>query len=440
MSNAATKSVALWVVRVLRKAGFEALFAGGCVRDMLLGVRCTDYDVATSATPEQVRKLFRHVLLVGAKFGVAMVIVDRRRVEVTTFRSEESYSDGRRPDHVTFTTARQDALRRDFTINGMFFDPIANEVIDYVGGREDLRRGVIRTIGSPELRFGEDYLRLIRAVRFAVRLGFEIDPATADAVRHHAPKVTGISGERVFDELSKMLAKPSAAAALAMLEELELARHILPELSGEPRPEGSGPSISKQKQAEEEQPEPLTSGRGSPEAELLHRAIARVAAVAARKDLTLTLAAFLCELDVATIAALIRRWGASNELRDGLVFLAGHLGDLPRSEAFSLADLKRLMANRNFKRLLALWRVEESLRTGKTCLTAALSRRAGKIDPSKVAPPPLLTGMDLKGIGLKEGPTLGGLLRAIYDAQLNEQIATRKQAFALAARIVESGA
>src|ERR1035437_9304598 len=131
MSGAATKSVALWVVRVLRKAGFEALFAGGCVRDMLLGVRSTDYDVATSATPEQVRKLFRHVLLVGAKFGVAMVIVERRHVEVTTFRSEESYSDGRRPDHVTFTTARQDALRRDFTINGMFYDPIAREVIDY---------------------------------------------------------------------------------------------------------------------------------------------------------------------------------------------------------------------------------------------------------------------------------------------------------------------
>ena len=432
MSAHATKSVALWVVRVLRKAGFEALFAGGCVRDMLLGIRSTDYDVATSATPQQVRKLFRHVLLVGAQFGVAMVIVNRRRVEVTTFRSEESYSDGRRPDHVTFTTARQDALRRDFTINGMFFDPIANEVLDYVGGREDLRRGVVRTIGSPELRFGEDYLRLIRAVRFAVRLGFQIEPATADAVRQHAPKITGISGERIFDELSKMLAKPSAAAALSRLEELELARHILPELFSEPRPEGSGLSVS----TGQKHPGPLTSARGSPQADLPHRAIARVATVAARKDLTLTLAALLCELNVATIASMVRRWGASNELRDGLVFLAGHLDDLPRSEAFSLSDLKRLMASRNFKRLLALWRVEEMLRTGKARLTAALARRAGKVDPSKVAPPPLLTGKDLKDIGLKEGPKLGGVLRALYDAQLNEQIVTRKQALALAEHIL----
>ena len=432
MSNAATKSVALWVVRVLRKAGYEALFAGGCVRDMLLGIRCTDYDVATSATPEQVRKLFRHVLLVGAKFGVAMVIVDRRRVEVTTFRSEESYSDGRRPDHVTFTTARQDALRRDFTINGMFYDPIAREVIDHVGGREDLRRGVVRTIGSPELRFGEDYLRLIRAVRFAVRLGFEIEPATADAVRHHAPKIVGISGERVFDELSKMLAKPSAAAALERLEELGLARHILPELFGDPRPEGSGLSASTQR----EQPRPLPSGRGSPEAELWHRALDRAAALADRKDLTLTLAALLCDLSVATIAAMVRRWGASNELRDGLVFLAAHLGDWQRPEALSLAGLKRLMANRDFKRLLALWRVEEMQLTGVASLTVALARRAGKVDPSKVAPSPLLTGKDLKRLGLEEGPKLGGVLRTIYDAQLNEHIATRKEALALAVGIL----
>jgi poly(A) polymerase len=373
---------------------------------MLLGVRGNDYDVATSATPQQVRKLFRHVLLVGAQFGVAMVIVDRRRVEVTTFRSDESYSDGRRPDHVTFTTARQDALRRDFTINGMFYDPIAREVIDHVGGREDLRRGVIRTIGSPELRFGEDYLRLIRAVRFAVRLGFEIEPATAAAVRHHSPRIVGISGERVFDELSKMLAKASAAAALSRLEELGLARYILPELF-------AGDADANWKAA-----------------------IARVAAVAARKDLTLTMAALLCELNVATIASMVRRWGAANELRDGLIFLAGHLGDWQRPEALSLADLKRLMANRNFKRLVSLWRTDESRQTGKTRLTAALARRISKVDPSKVAPPPLLTGKDLKRIGVKEGPKLGGVLRAVYDAQLNEQIATRKQAFALAVQIL----
>ena len=222
MSDHATKSVALWVVRVLRGAGHEALFAGGCVRDMLLGRRSTDYDVATSATPEQVRGLFRRVLLVGAQFGVAMVIVRRRRVEVTTFRSEGAYSDGRRPNSVTFTSARQDALRRDFTINGMFFDPVARQVIDYVGGQKDLKLGVIRTIGPAEDRFGEDYLRMVRAVRFAARFEFEIQPATAQAIVHHAPQIVGISGERVFDELSKMLSRPSAPEALLRLEELGL--------------------------------------------------------------------------------------------------------------------------------------------------------------------------------------------------------------------------
>ncbi|MDP7289483.1 MAG: CCA tRNA nucleotidyltransferase, partial [Phycisphaerae bacterium] len=165
----------------LRQAGHEALLAGGCVRDMLLGRPCADYDIATSAAPDEVRGLFRRVLMIGAKFGVVMVIHDNRQIEVATFRSDLSYSDGRRPDGVRFTTARQDAERRDFTINGMFYDPLANEVLDYVGGQEDLKQKIIRTIGSPDRRFAEDYLRMIRAVRFAVRLDFAIDEDTARA-------------------------------------------------------------------------------------------------------------------------------------------------------------------------------------------------------------------------------------------------------------------
>jgi len=214
MAKPATKSTALWVLRRLRSAGFQALLAGGCVRDMLLGVRSVDYDVATDATPRQVKRLFRHVLLVGAKFGVAMVIHRGRKVEVTTFRSDLSYSDGRRPDAVRFSTARQDAQRRDFTMNGMFYDPVADEVVDYVGGRKDLKAGIVRTIGRPDKRFAEDYLRMLRAVRFAVGLGFRIDPATAAAVRKHARGISAISGERIFDELNKMLSRDSAGEAL----------------------------------------------------------------------------------------------------------------------------------------------------------------------------------------------------------------------------------
>ncbi|HUT59926.1 MAG TPA: CCA tRNA nucleotidyltransferase, partial [Phycisphaerae bacterium] len=297
MASPATKSTALWVVRQLRLAGHQALFAGGCVRDMLLELRSSDYDVATDATPQQVKKLFRHVLLVGAKFGVAMVIHRHRKVEVTTFRSDLSYSDGRRPDAVRFATPREDALRRDFTINGMFYDPIEEKVVDFVGGQKDLQRGVIRTIGDPQDRFAEDYLRMIRAVRFAVRLNFRIEQTTKAAVRKHAHHVTSISGERIFDELSKMLSRRSAARALRLMDDLDLAEAVLPDLRA---------------------------------AGMWGRSVGRVHAVAKRKDLPLALGALLVELPPRTIARTVRQWGASNELRDALVWMAEHLGDWKR--------------------------------------------------------------------------------------------------------------
>lgn len=410
MSHAATKTTAMWVVRRLRKAGHQALFAGGCVRDMLLGERCTDYDVATDATPDQVRRLFPHVLLVGAKFGVAMVIVDRRKVEVTTFRSDVSYSDGRRPDGVRFTTAREDAQRRDFTINGMFYDPIARQVIDYMGGQADLQARVIRTIGPAEDRFGEDYLRMIRAVRFAVRFGFAIDPATAAAVRHHAPRITGISGERIFDELSKMLGRESAAEALAKLAELGLAKYILGDLLAD---EG-----------------------------VWRRAVERVAAVAGRRDVLLTLAALLGELPPKSVVASVRRWGASNDIRDAVCWIAEHLGGWRGAMELSLADFKRLMANGNFERLRILWGVQERMEAGQradaspTAISRQIARRAAGIPKDKVAPAPLVTGADLKELGLSEGPRLGRLLKALYDAQLNEEISTHHEAMELARKLL----
>ncbi len=433
MSGAATKSTALWVVRTLRKAGFKALFAGGCVRDMLLGIRSTDYDVATDATPDQVRRLFRHVLLVGAKFGVAMVIVNRRRVEVTTFRSEESYSDGRRPDHVRFTTPQQDAMRRDFTINGMFYDPIARQVIDYVGGREDLKAGIVRTINEPQLRFGEDYLRMIRAVRFAVRFGFKIDPATAQAVRDNAHKITAISGERIVDELTKMLARPTAAAAAQKLAELGLARHIMPELFASP---SQWPA-----------------------------AIARVEGVARYKDATLAVGAMLAELDVRQIVAVIRRWGGSNELRNAALFLARHLNGFARAasvirpasvvkqqatsgistgsrgffdkdKSLTLAQFKRLLANPNFPRLQKLWRVQEKLQTGRNDSSHRIARLVRSIPREQIAPAPFVTGNDLMRMGLTEGARLGQILKALYDAQLNEQVKSRAEATRLAQELI----
>jgi poly(A) polymerase len=222
------------VVRVLRDAGYQALWAGGCVRDELLGLVPKDYDVATDACPDQVRHLFRHTVAVGAAFGVINVRSPRSlgsfEIEVATFRSDVSYSDGRHPDEVVFSSPREDAQRRDFTINGMFFDPLEDRLIDYVGGRADLEAKILRAIGDPVQRFTEDKLRMLRAARLATRFDLAIEPATAAAVRAMAGQVTVVSAERIAEELRKMLVDPRRARGVALLDQLGLAAVILPEL------------------------------------------------------------------------------------------------------------------------------------------------------------------------------------------------------------------
>ncbi|MCX5675205.1 MAG: hypothetical protein NTX87_09360, partial [Planctomycetota bacterium] len=202
------KQLAEAVIVRLREAGHEALLAGGCVRDLLLGRPAKDYDVATSARPEEVLRLFPKALTVGVSFGVVVVADGPLQVEVATFRSDLGYTDGRRPDQVAFTDARHDAARRDFTINGMFLDPAGGEVVDYVGGRKDLEARIIRAVGDPRARFAEDHLRMLRAVRFAAELGFAIDGGTAAAIQELAPKAARVSGERVAMELERLLTAP----------------------------------------------------------------------------------------------------------------------------------------------------------------------------------------------------------------------------------------
>ncbi len=232
--HAHKKQFAVEVVRRLRDAGFEALWAGGCVRDLELGGQPDDYDVATSATPEQVQALFqdRKTLAVGAAFGVIVVLGPGRKfgqVEVATFRTETSYSDGRRPDAVTYSTAEEDAKRRDFTINGMFFDPLDNNTLDFVGGRADLNAGVIRAIGDPWERIGEDRLRMLRAVRFAARFGFDVEKNTWNAIADNATELRLVSGERMAVELQKMLEGASSEKALRDLFRLGLLEVLIPE-------------------------------------------------------------------------------------------------------------------------------------------------------------------------------------------------------------------
>ncbi len=400
----ADKTTALWVVKKLRQAGYEALFAGGSVRDMILGRRCHDYDVATNATPDQVKQLFRRVLMVGAKFGVAMVLRADRMVEVATFRSDLSYSDGRRPDGVKFSTPKQDALRRDFTINGMFYDPISEQIIDYVGGRADLAAGLVRTIGKAEDRFGEDYLRLMRAVRFSVQLNFKIDPATAKAVKKNAPNIDKISGERIFDELQKIFLSGVAAEGLELMVELGLARPVLPELFEQSQ-------------------------------DCWAEALARVTRVAGQCDLTMGLGALLMDLPTSELSKIIRRWGQSNELKNALQWFSTHRDGWQGAADYPLCKFKRILANPNWERLKKLWRVREQLARGNVQQSRRIARRAGGLDPQQISPKPFVSGEDLLKMGLPEGRPIGRILKKLYDAQLDEKLLTRRQAMAEARKI-----
>lgn len=233
---------ALRIIEALTEAGFVAYLAGGCVRDALLGRVPKDFDVATNATPQSVRQVFgrRNTLAFGASFGVIGVLpVDKRHpaetlepTEVATFRSDGIYSDGRHPDSVQFGDAKEDALRRDFTINGLFYDPHAEAVIDFVDGQVDLQNGILRTIGESSQRFGEDKLRMLRAIRFATTLGFKIDPATFSGIQRHADEINLVSAERIGGELRFILQAPAAASGLQQIEQSGLGRQILPEFSG----------------------------------------------------------------------------------------------------------------------------------------------------------------------------------------------------------------
>ncbi len=405
MANAAAEEVALKVVMRLRDAGHQALFAGGCVRDMLLGCASADYDVATSATPRQVKRLFPHVLLIGEKFGVAMVIEERKQVEVATFRSDLGYSDGRRPDGVEFSSPAEDAHRRDFTINGMFYDPISCEVIDYVGGREDIERRVIRTIGEADERFSEDYLRMIRAVRFAIRLDFSMTEDVVEGIRRNADRIVDISGERICDEISKMLGADSSQEAMQMLADLKLAGHILPELF---KHDGQWAA-----------------------------AMARLATVAGRQDVLLSLAAMFVGAGSRAVGKIVRRWGASNEIKRSLCWMSDHLHDWQTATDMAMCDFKRLLACEDFDRLGILWRYEETLAAGSSVKSDAILQRAAGIAADQISPPPFIDGEELKVMGLKEGRELGVILRCVYDSQLNEEITSKEQAGELARKLMD---
>jgi poly(A) polymerase len=392
MSN---KQAAIDIVKGLRERGFEALLAGGCVRDMLLGRRAKDYDVATNARPEEVTRLFRRTLKVGAKFGVVIVLAGKQQVEVATFRAETGYEDGRHPGQVRFTSAAEDASRRDFTINGMFYDPLHEKVIDYVNGQADLQQRILRTIGDPDERFGEDYLRMLRAIRFSTQLGFAIEPQTYAAICRNAAKIDRISGERIAVELEGILVYPNRAAGTSMLIETGLAQAVFPGFVGE----------------------------GA------ERSVAVLAQLRRTVDFPLALAAFFSDFPTDSATEKLKVLKLSRNQIKHVRFLLAHRGRLLEQD-MALSRLKKLLAEPYFRDLFELERALQKATVGKQGVTSLieLRRRIRALGDVEVKPRPLLDGHDLMRLGAVAGPDLGQLVEELYVAQLEGDVQTREQA------------
>ena len=403
----APRLAAAWVARGLREAGHRALFAGGCVRDSLLGHEAADYDVATGATPDEIRRVFPRAIGVGESFGVMLVRHGGRSVEVATFRADGSYTDGRRPDAVRFSDDREDALRRDFTINGMFEDPETGEIVDYVGGRADLAAGILRAIGTPEDRLREDRLRALRAARFAARFSLKIDPATEAAVRRFAPDLAAVSRERIGNEVRRMLAHPSRARAVELVESLALGASVLAERA---------------ERVDLARVAGLAPGAGVEEALaawMLGRSIAIPDAPSCAGDRP--------HADVSP--ARQRRWRdalvLSNDESDGVAaILAMRPRIIERWPGGDAAARKRMASGLGFAGALAVLRAE-----GNPVVTA-VDGDLPALRAQGLAPAPFVTGDDLVAMGMRPGPQFRPMLDRAYDLQLNGALADRDAALA----------
>jgi poly(A) polymerase len=403
------REFALDVVRRLQGAGFVALWAGGCVRDELLGLIPQDYDVATSARPEQLRPLFRRRNEIGAHFGVVQVIGPRGdggewlTVEVATFRSDGAYIDGRRPDAVTFSTPEEDAQRRDFTVNGMFFDPVREELTDFVGGRADLAAKVLRAIGDPVARFTEDKLRILRAARMATRFDLAIDPATHAAARRMAPAVGVVSAERIAEELRKLFAHRNRARGMGLLRELALLEPILPELAA--RSEWD-------------------------------RLVRVVEGVGVAAPFPLAFAAALHTLGAASAERIAGRLKLSTAETVRLCWLVENHRVLLDAPAMRASKLKPLLVHPGIGELLALHRAVALAGGGRVEHVEFCERLIRDTAPEVLNPPPLVTGEDLIALGLKPGPAFKPLLDAVRAAQLDLQVTTTERALALVRQLL----
>jgi len=437
--SASQQKAALRVVERLRGAGFLAYFVGGCVRDLLMGHEPKDYDVATNARPDAVMKLFRRTFPVGAHFGVVIVCDDNdTQTEVATFRADGAYEDGRRPTEVRYAdTPQVDVLRRDFTINGMMMDPVSDEVLDFVGGRDDLEAKILRAIGTPQVRFEEDKLRMLRAVRFAARFGFSIEPKTLQAIQAQASTINQVSNERVRDEITRMLTEGHARRAFELLDKTGLLQEVLPEVA---RMRGV------------QQPPQF-----HPEGDVWVHTLLLLEKLDAGCSMELGWAALLhdvgkpptfrapdpthakprirfdghAEIGTTMARAICNRLRMSNdETQQICLLVANHMrfGDVMQMKP---ATLKRFFRLPKFDEHLRLHWMDASSAHGDLRLYDFAKQQYENAPPDTIKPALFLTGRDLIDAGLKPGPRFKLLLEAIEDAQLEGRIATKAEAINL---------
>jgi poly(A) polymerase len=396
------REFAISVCRGLREAGFRALFAGGCVRDELLGRVPADYDIATDATPDQVKPLFRRCLLVGAAFGVVEVLGPRGvagewlKVQVATFRSDGTYSDGRRPDRVVYSSPREDAERRDFTVNALFADPFTNEIIDYVDGRADLEKGILRAVGDPSRRFEEDKLRLLRAVRMAARFDLTVDPGTLLAAQKMAAGIAVVSAERIGEEFRKILLHPSRARGLELLSEFGLRAIVLPEIQDD-----------------------------------WALIIQRIRVLPPAVTFATAFAIVLAELNVKTVAAVARRFRLSNEDAQRTAWLVEQQPVLRNVQSLPNSKLYPVLAHPGAAELLELQRAFGRGAVAEYC--DALREQGTDFNPAA-----LVTGTDLTAAGEKPGPAFKAALDAARSAQLDGSLQTTEDARTFALDRIEA--
>ena len=383
---------AISVIRELRRRGHEAYLVGGCVRDMVMHIEPSDYDIATSARPEDVVKIFPRTESIGVQFGVILVIHQGHAFEVATFRSDEAYVDGRRPTGVTFTDAKQDVLRRDFTINGLLYDPVADRVIDYVDGQADIDAKLVRAIGDPFARFEEDKLRILRAVRFGARLGYRIEPATWDAVVKMAPSIHQVSSERIREELVRILTEGQAAVGTRMLEESGLRREILPEVEWNSHLERSLEMLQKDAQPD------------------------------------FAMAVLLHETTLLQVQGIIERLKFSRAEIHHVLALVENLPNFYKVRKMSLSQIKRFFRLFRFEDHLELARIHGTAAAEDLADYSHALRTYEGWSPQDITPRPLISGEDLIALGFSPGPRFKEILTRVEDEQLEGRLVDHKQA------------